>query len=37
MVKIKMELPKHNSEYSKQEYWDERFAKEDHYEWLVSY
>lgn len=32
-----MDLPKHNSEYNKQEYWDSRFSQEDHYEWLVSY
>lgn len=41
-----MELPKHNSEYlvssspnffQKQEYWNDRFKKEDQYEWLVSF
>ena len=32
-----MDLPKNNSEYLKQEYWDERFAKEEQYEWLVSF
>ena len=29
--------PKHNSEYSKQEYWQERFKEEEAFEWLVSY
>ena len=29
--------PKHNSEYGKQEYWEQRFAQEDEYEWLVNY
>lgn len=30
-------LPKSNKEYGKQEYWEERFAKEDEFEWLVTY
>eukprot|EP00978_Attheya_sp_CCMP212_P048656 scaffold555823_cov51-Attheya_sp.AAC.1 len=33
----KLELPKNNTEYSKKEYWEERFATEEEYEWLVSY
>jgi SAM-dependent methyltransferase len=27
----------HNTEYGKKEYWDERFAEEKNYEWLVGY
>ncbi|KEP63126.1 UNVERIFIED_CONTAM: hypothetical protein HHA_221818 [Hammondia hammondi] len=30
------ELPRRNSAYAKQEYWEERFASEKHYEWLES-
>ena len=30
-------LPKQNTTYAKQEYWEERFASEDDFEWLVSY
>ncbi|CBZ50056.1 hypothetical protein NCLIV_005320 [Neospora caninum Liverpool] len=29
-------LPRKNCEYAKQEYWEERFASEKHYEWLES-
>ncbi|KFH03637.1 methyltransferase domain protein [Toxoplasma gondii VAND] len=30
------QLPRRNSAYAKQEYWEERFAAEKHYEWLES-
>jgi SAM-dependent methyltransferase len=30
-------LPDHNKEYGEMSYWDDRFAIEDEYEWLVSY
>jgi hypothetical protein len=30
-------LPEDNASYKLQEYWDRRFAKEDEYEWLVTY
>jgi hypothetical protein len=36
-ISNKLELPKSNTEYSKKEYWDERFTTEEEYEWLVSY
>lgn len=29
-----MELPSHNSTYKRKEYWEERFSKEEKYEWL---
>lgn len=32
-----MELPSHNSTYKRQEYWEERFSKEETYEWLSGY
>jgi len=32
-----MLLPKNNVTYSKKEYWEERFANETDFEWLVSY
>jgi hypothetical protein len=32
-----IELPKNNLEYGKKEYWDDRFAKEEDYDWLVGY
>jgi SAM-dependent methyltransferase len=32
-----IELPKNNLEYGKKEYWDDRFAKEKDYDWLVGY
>ena len=30
-------IPKSNREYGKKEYWDNRFAQEKDFEWLVSY
>ena len=30
-------LPKQNSEYNSLDYWEERFTKEETYEWLLSY
>ena len=30
-------LPECNTEYGKKEYWDDRFAHESEFEWLVSY
>lgn len=30
-------LPNHNSAYGEMSYWDDRFAVEDEYEWLVSF
>mmetsp|Transcript_19856 Transcript_19856/g.27935 ORF Transcript_19856/g.27935 Transcript_19856/m.27935 type:complete len:299 (+) Transcript_19856:31-927(+) len=30
-------LPRNNKEYGKREYWEERFATETEFEWLVSY
>ena len=30
-------VPKDNSVYKRKEYWDERFAEEEEYEWLVDY
>lgn len=30
-------VPKDNRVYGKKEYWDERFKKEEEFEWLVSY
>ena len=30
-------LPKQNSEYNSLDYWEQRFAKEETYEWLLSY
>ncbi|OQS05843.1 hypothetical protein THRCLA_02069 [Thraustotheca clavata] len=32
-----MELPRHNSEYKNQSYWDTRFASEESYDWLAKY
>lgn len=32
-----MNLPKSNEAYRSREYWDERFATEESYEWLASY
>ena len=32
-----IELPEHNTDYSKKYYWDDRFAKEEQFNWLVSY
>ena len=29
-----LDLPAHNSIYKRKEYWEERFSKEEHYEWL---
>jgi 2-polyprenyl-3-methyl-5-hydroxy-6-metoxy-1,4-benzoquinol methylase len=33
----KNKLPRNNKEYGKKLYWDERFAQEDNFEWLVGY
>ncbi|CEM01849.1 unnamed protein product [Vitrella brassicaformis CCMP3155] len=30
-------IPRDNQQYAKREYWDERFASEESYEWLVSF
>ena len=30
-------LPRNNKVYAKKEYWEERFATEESFEWLVSY
>lgn len=30
-------LPEDNATYKRKEYWDQRFQKEEAYEWLVSY
>jgi len=32
-----IELPEHNTDYFKKDYWDDRFAKEEEFNWLVSY
>lgn len=29
-----LDLPAHNSTYKRKEYWEERFSKEEKYEWL---
>ena len=31
------ELPQHNTDYCKKEYWDDRFAEEEVNNWLVTY
>ena len=31
------DLPKSNTDYGNKEYWEERFANEDEFEWLVKY
>ena len=31
------ELPRHNTDYFKKEYWDDRFAEEEVNNWLVTY
>ena len=30
-------FPKHNADYGTQAYWEERFAQEDAYEWLIKF
>ena len=30
-------IPKDNSDYKKQDYWNKRFDNEDEYDWLISY
>ena len=41
VMPIKLEarttLPSNNKAYAKKEYWEERFATEESFEWLVSY
>lgn len=32
-----VKLPKNNQEYGRQSYWDERFAEEEAFDWLVGY
>lgn len=34
---VQAELPESNAEYKRMEYWDERFGKEEHYEWLLGF
>ena len=34
---ITCHIPKQNAAYAHVDYWDERFQKEDNYEWLCSY
>lgn len=31
------DLPKHNASYGNRDYWEQRFANEKQYEWLLSY
>lgn len=32
-----MELPDKNQDYQDQRYWDERYKKEEHYDWFTAY